>query len=461
MEKNKKLCDYIILEETTIIDTAKQINKNLKGVVIVVDKENKIIGIITDGDIRRALIRGEDFKNSIKSILGKKDNIYAKPITAQIGTDIDTLQKIMNSNVIKQIPLVDSEDHLVDLLTMEDLLPKVKKDFFGVIMAGGFGRRLGPLTKNVPKPMLKIGGIPLLERIVKQFKKAEINTIYITTHFQSKKIIEYFGNGENFGINIKYVEEKTPLGTAGALCLLPKINMPLIVINGDILSNLDFKAMALFHESKESDITVATREHIVNLRYGIFEIENNLITALKEKPVIKKYINAGIYIIQPNLIKEIPTHCIFDMTDLIQKVISSGGKVVGFPIIEYWIDIGYSNDYRQANEALEDESPDYDVVFQHANAALEIHPQHAFSLFIRAEAYYHLGKDLLALADLNQLLEDASIDVELRADCYELRAFVYEYLDRPSDAEADRKRVQELRPSPAPDHQPAETQPHE
>jgi len=350
MKFNKNICDLIILSEATILNATKQINKNLKGVVIVVDKENKIIGTITDGDIRRAVIRGENLENSILSILGKKGDIYIKPITAQIGTDIDTLQKIMNSNVIKQIPLIDSEGHLVDLVTMEDLLPKIKKEYFGVIMAGGFGKRLGPLTNNFPKPMLKVGEKPLLELIVKQFEKAEIKTIYITTYFQSEKIIEYFGNGENFGVTIKYVEEKIPLGTAGALNLLPKINCPLIIINGDILSNLDFKAMALFHESKEADITVATREHIVDLPYGVFEIDHNQITALKEKPTIKNYINAGIYVIQPHLIKKVPNDCKYDMTDLNQEVINSGGRVVGFPILEYWIDIGYDNDYHQANE---------------------------------------------------------------------------------------------------------------
>lgn len=350
MDFKKNISNYKISGEATILDATKQIDENLKGMVIVVDNENKVIGTITDGDLRRAVIRGENLENSISSILGIKGDIYTKPITAQVGTDIDTLQKIMNSNVIKQIPLVDSEGQLVDLVTMEDLLPEVKKEYFGVIMAGGFGKRLGTLTDNVPKPMLKVGGKPLLERIVTQFKKAEIKTIYITTYFQSEKIIDYFGDGEHFGVTIKYVEEKIPLGTAGALCLLPNINCPLIVINGDILSNLDFKAMALFHESKGSDITVATREHVVNLPYGVFEIDHNQITALKEKPSIRKYINAGIYMIQPHVIKEIPTDCKFDMTDLIQKVIKSGGKVAGFPIIEYWIDIGYDNDYHQANE---------------------------------------------------------------------------------------------------------------
>lgn len=351
---SKKLSRYVISDNATILDAAKQIDLNLKGIVIVVDKENKITGTLTDGDIRRAVIRGEDLNNSIKQVLGRKTNIYSKPITAKIGTDIDTLLKIMNSNVIKQIPLVDSEDHLVDLVSMEDLLPEVKKELYGVIMAGGFGRRLGLLTNDVPKPMLKIGGKPLLELIIRQFVKAEINTIYITTHFQSEKIIEYFGNGERFGVSIRYMEEKTPLGTAGALCLLPKINRPLIVINGDILTNLDFKAMALFHESNEADITVATREHIVDLPYGVFEIDHNLITALQEKPTIKKLINAGVYIIQPQIIKEVPTDCRFDMTDLIHKVISSGSKVIGYPIIEYWMDIGFSNDYHQANEDIKD-----------------------------------------------------------------------------------------------------------
>jgi len=217
-------------------------------------------------------------------------------------------------------------------------------------MAGGFGHRLGALTNDLPKPMLKIGGKPLMELIVNQFKKAEIHTIYVTTHFQANKIIEYFGNGESFGVTIKYIEEKEPLGTAGGLRLLPRINSPLVVINGDILTNLDFRAMALFHESNEAEITIAMRDYEVGLPYGILEIKDNQIIEISEKPALKKYINAGIYIIQPQVIRYIPSGAIFDMPDLIHEVINSGGHVTGFPVIEYWMDIGYSGDYRKAEE---------------------------------------------------------------------------------------------------------------
>lgn len=354
MEFTKKLSNYIISDKSSIIEAAKLIDKNLKGVVIIINNEKEVVGTITDGDIRRAVIREEDLNNPIKSILHKKANIYSEPITAQIGTDIDTLQKIMNSNSIKQIPLVDSENHLVDLVTIEDLIPDVKKEYFGVVMAGGFGRRLGALTTEIPKPMLKVGDKPLLEFIIKKFTKAGVNTVYVTTHYQAEKIIEYFGDGEEFGVSIKYIEENLPLGTAGALRLLPQINRPLIVINGDVLTNLDFNAMALFHESQGADITVATREHVVDLPYGVFDIDNNLVTAIKEKPSIKKYINAGVYILQPNLINEIPADRKFDMTNLIHQVIQSKGKVVGYPIIEYWMDIGYSDDYYKANDDFKD-----------------------------------------------------------------------------------------------------------
>ena len=349
-----KISDFVINEKANIVEAIRQIDKNGKGIVLIINSQGHMLGTITDGDIRRAILRQVDLNSPILSIVSKKSAMYAKPVTARLGTDVNTLIQVMKAYSIKQVPMVDDQDRVVDLVTWDELISPSETGLIGVVMAGGFGKRLEPLTNNIPKPMLKIGGKPLLELIVLKLKNAGIKEIYITTHYHSEKIVEHFGNGEAFGLKIKYLEEEQPLGTAGSLRLLPNLKKPLVVMNGDILTSVDLNAMWFFHQSNNADLSVAVREYIHTIPYGVIELEGNFIRSLDEKPVIRKFINAGIYIINPDLISNIPQTTPFDMTELIQMVIQKGCKTASFPIIEYWLDIGRQDDYYQAKGDFEE-----------------------------------------------------------------------------------------------------------
>jgi NDP-sugar pyrophosphorylase family protein len=217
-------------------------------------------------------------------------------------------------------------------------------------MAGGFGKRLLPLTQNTPKPMLPIGEQPLMERMIGQLRDAGIHRVNVTTHFEPEKIRDYFGDGERFGVNLNYVSEERPLGTAGALRLIETKKEPLLIINGDILTRVDFRAMLDFHREHQADLTVGVREYDFQVPYGVIETEGARVTGVNEKPVYKFFVNAGIYLLQPALDEFIPKDERFDMTDLIEKLIAAGRTVASFPIMEYWLDIGRLADYERAQE---------------------------------------------------------------------------------------------------------------
>jgi len=219
-----------------------------------------------------------------------------------------------------------------------------------VIMVGGYGIRLRPLTNDLPKPMLPIGNRPLLEFIIQQLRRANIKKIYLATHYKGETISSHFGDGEDFGVSIDYILEEKPLGTAGALALLECLDETLLVINGDILAQVDFNEMWAYHKKRDGDMTIAVRSYEVHLPYGVVHTEDDLVIGISEKPTSKHFINAGIYLLNPYVYKVIPKgeHC--DMTELIEKIINDGWRVVSFPITDYWQDIGQIEDYEKAGE---------------------------------------------------------------------------------------------------------------
>jgi NDP-sugar pyrophosphorylase family protein len=217
-------------------------------------------------------------------------------------------------------------------------------------MAGGYGTRLMPLTEAVPKPMLPIGGRPILEHIVEQFRAAGIRSVNFAIHYKGKIIQDYFGDGSRFGISVGYTEEDQPLGTAGALRSLKDFDEPILVINGDILSKIDFNAFFNFHKEQNAQMTVAVRIHEVSVPYGLIETDGVAITGLVEKPVIRHFVNAGIYLLNPEVRAYIPRDRRFDMTDLIERLVQQKCAVVSFPILDYWMDLGRHADYEQAQE---------------------------------------------------------------------------------------------------------------
>jgi len=319
------------------------------GIALVVDEDRHLLGVITDGDLRRAILAGVELTVTAKMFLiGKKTS----PITAQVSTPHDALITLVRMTRVSHIPLLNDFGQVVELATLDDLLLESELQLQAVVMAGGYGTRLQPLTETLPKPMLQVGDRPLIEWIIEQLSHAGIRQVHITTHHLADRITEHFGDGQRFGVELKYVAEECSLGTAGGLGLIPKPDMPLLVINGDVLTRIDFRAMAAFHKEHCADLTVAVREHEIPIPYGVVDSEGPYVRRIKEKPSQKFFINAGVYVLEPDVHQFIPSGQRFDMTDMIQLLLDLKRTVVSFPIWEYWRDIGQPADYLKAQEDM-------------------------------------------------------------------------------------------------------------
>lgn len=340
--------DRLIREAITCID------RNEKGIVLVVDAERRLIGTVTDGDIRRAILAGTDLDARIGDLLVHRgDSPYPTPITAPIDTSPADLLGLMQERRVRQMPLLDDDARVADLITLDDLLPDHSISLQAMIMAGGLGTRLRPLTETLPKPMLPVGDRPLMERTVAQMRQAGIRRVNVATHYLAEKIADHFGDGHDFGVEITYVTEERPLGTAGALALMQAPQETLLVINGDILTEVDFRTMLTFHQEHQATLTVGVRKYELSVPYGVVESNGVFVRGLKEKPSVNFFVNAGIYLLEPEAHQHIPSGQRFDMTDLIQRLLDNGKCIVSFPIIEYWLDIGQPADYARAQEHAE------------------------------------------------------------------------------------------------------------
>jgi dTDP-glucose pyrophosphorylase/CBS domain-containing protein len=339
----------LVTPDVSIHDAIAVIDRAAKGITIVVDDSQRLIGTITDGDVRRFILANGSLDAPVAALLAGRPG-STRATKAEAGTDSETLLALMRERSIRHIPLVDSEDVVHGLVVLEDLLPTDPFPLRAVVMAGGYGTRLKPLTDDMPKPMLSIGGRPLMERIIDQLRDAGIQHVNVTTHYRPDKIRDHFGDGSAFGVDLQYVNEDLPLGTAGALALVEQSESPLLVINGDILTQVNFRAMLEYHREQKADMTVAVRRYDVDVPYGVVESEAGLVQRLSEKPQLRFFVNAGIYLLEPTALRMIPSGRKFDMTDLIQLLLESERRVASFAIREYWLDIGQHADYVRAEE---------------------------------------------------------------------------------------------------------------
>jgi dTDP-glucose pyrophosphorylase/CBS domain-containing protein len=340
-------------------DTIRQaiacIDRNEKGIALVTDETRRLLGTITDGDVRRAMLAGQSLDTPVSNVLAHKvHSPYPQPVTAPVDIEPVVLLHLMQERVVRQVPLLDAQHCVAGLITFDELLPNQTLPLQAVIMAGGFGTRLRPLTDHIPKPMLPVGDRPLIERIIDQFRESGIRRINITTNYLADKIVEHFGDGHGFGVEVSYVDEGRPLGTAGALGLMEMPQLPLLVINGDILTQVDFRAMLSYHQEHQAMLTVAVRKYELNVPYGVVENEGPFVQRLVEKPVFSFFVNAGIYLLEPAAHQYIPGGQHFNMTDLIQRLLDEGQPVASFPIHEYWLDIGQHTDYERAQADIKE-----------------------------------------------------------------------------------------------------------
>ncbi|MCY6958628.1 nucleotidyltransferase family protein [Clostridium brassicae] len=336
---------YCINIDSTIKDAMECIDKNLIGAALVVDDNKHVKGIITDGIIRRAILKGYTIQENIEGIYNKEFKYVDKFVSKK------KVKEFMLKYKIRQVPLLDEKGILEDLYFLDDIISYDKKDNYVFILAGGLGTRLRPLTENIPKPMLKVGDKPILERIIEQFKEFGFKNFIISLNYKGEIIEDYFKDGKEFDVNIEYVRETKKLGTAGSIKLAEdKFKKPFIVINGDILTGIDFDAFLSHHMNNKFDVTVGARNYEMKVPYGVMVTDDILIKSLEEKPVYTFYINSGVYALSENVIKYIPEDEEYNMTDLIEDVINNDGRSGVYQITEYWSDIGQMEDFKKANE---------------------------------------------------------------------------------------------------------------
>jgi len=337
--------DIIVVEDSLIIEVLKTIDKSSKQIALVIDKDEKLIGTISDGDIRRGLLEGVSLTDSIK-------NIYFKSPT--IASTKDSKEKIIElctSKKIYQIPIVDEDGKLVGIEILDELLhSKIKKNVV-VLMVGGLGTRLRPLTENIPKPMLKVGNKPILETIILNFKKYGFINFILCVSYKSEVIENYFKDGSNFGVNIEYIHEDKRMGTAGALSLVDKdkLEEPFFVMNGDLLTNINFENMMNYHIDNMAVATMGVREYDFQVPYGVVNVDGNNILSIDEKPTHRFFVSGGVYILSPLVLRSIPKDKYYDMPTLFEKLIEEEQKSISFPIHEYWLDIGRIDEFEKAN----------------------------------------------------------------------------------------------------------------
>lgn len=339
-----------VLPSVSIRETIQAIDASAMQIVLVVTEDGRLAGTVTDGDIRRGILGGVSLDEGIVKIMNRQPN------TCKQEEDRETILSRMRTKRLHHMPIVDRDGVLLGLETIDELLIPKDRENVVVLMAGGLGTRLHPLTEDCPKPMLKIGERPLLETILLNLQKYGFRNFYISVNYKSDTIIDYFGDGSRLDIEIQYLHESQKLGTAGALSLLP--NQPeetLLVMNGDLLTKVNFNQMFDFHASHHAQATMCVSEYDFQVPYGVVNINGHSITRIDEKPVQHFFVNAGIYALEPRVLDLIPSNIYFDMPMLFEKLVESQ-EVAAFPLREYWLDIGRLTDFEQANG-------DFDKVF--------------------------------------------------------------------------------------------------
>ena len=334
----------LLENDRTVQDAAELLTANSLRIVLVVDKENRLLGTITDGDIRRALMAGSAMSSLATSVMQKN------PIAVNQGDSRRKALQIMREKDLLHLPVLDAKGVVVGLETVRDLLFKEQRPNPVLLMAGGLGKRLYPLTREVPKPLLPVGEKPILQTILEQLAEGGFSQFFLAVHYRSEQVRAHFGDGSKWGVRIEYLEERQPLGTAGALSLLDQtmIDAPLLMINGDLLTRLDFGQLVDFHGEHGGLATMCVREYDFQIPYGVVHGDGDQVTDIIEKPVQKFFVNAGIYILEPELLSQCRPDEAIDMPDLLRQVVNDGRKVSMFPIHEYWLDIGRMEEYERA-----------------------------------------------------------------------------------------------------------------
>lgn len=335
---------FVLKNNSSLDDALRVLDSNGNGFLPVIDDKGLLVGIITDGDIRRGILN----KNlELHSIINRN------PTTAKIGTSHVDIKKHLRSIHRRHMPVIDEKRKLIEVVILDEF-EFISKDNLVVIMAGGLGSRLGELTKETPKPMLNVGGKSILQGIIEHFKSQGFCKFLLCLNYKAEIIEDYFKDGEWLGVDIKYTKEKKRLGTAGALSLIDfQINQPFFVVNGDVLSSINFEDFLNFHLVNNADATMCIKKINFDIPYACIEFDGNMdLKFIKEKPSLNYFINTGMYVLDPKLLKKIPENDFFDMPQLFQQCINEELKTKVFTIDDYWLDLGKIEDLDKGNNDL-------------------------------------------------------------------------------------------------------------
>lgn len=345
--KEKKWQDVIVSPSTSLAQAIAKIDASSLQIALVLNTDYTLAGILTDGDIRRAILNGKSLDTSVVDVMNRQ------PTAASVSMSRSKMLALMRQKVIHQLPLIDSNQRVVGLITLDELIGAVDHPNWVVIMAGGLGKRLYPLTAECPKPLLSIGGKPILEIIIENFAAEGFKNIFISVNYKAEMIQEYVGQGDLWGVHITYLHEKERLGTAGALSLLPtRPTLPIIVMNADILTQANFQNLLQFHQESAAVATMAVREYDFQVPYGVVHVSGAKIEGIEEKPIHQFFINGGIYVLSPQALNYLPQKTFFDMPTLFQHLIANQQLTAAYPLREYWLDIGRISDLEKANQEI-------------------------------------------------------------------------------------------------------------
>ncbi|MDR9499366.1 MAG: nucleotidyltransferase family protein [Hydrogenovibrio sp.] len=340
-----------VYEQQTIKEALSVLDREALQIVLVVSKNQVLAGSITDGDIRRALLRGETLSSPVTAAMNPE------PIVGWASQSEVAWKRLLLENGIRHLPVLDENRCLKGLYYDKKQVSKQRNPI--VLMLGGMGTRLRPLTESTPKPMLRVGDRPILETILVHLAEQGFVNFYFCINYLGDQIQTYFGDGSQWGVNIEYVHESKRMGTAGALSLLPESpDLPFIVMNGDLLTKVDLESLLKFHRKHDNCLTACVREYSQQVPYGVVDMQGERVTQLVEKPSYRYFVNAGIYAVSPDALRWVPKDTFFDMPSLIDQALDQKQRVGGFPITEYWMDIGQIPDFEKAQA-------DYEIHFQH------------------------------------------------------------------------------------------------
>lgn len=334
----------LITPSAHISEAIKIIDASALQIALVIDDDSRLVGVVTDGDIRRALLKGLSLDHSVHLIMNKDFTAVG------IDSGRDTILELMKRKDLRQIPVVDERGCVVDLKLMTEMIQSPERQNWVVLMAGGMGTRLQPLTDDCPKPLLKIGDKPLLATIVEKFMEFGFRRFFVSVNYKAEMIEAFLGDGSRWGVQIDYLREGRYMGTAGALSLLPaRPSHALIVMNGDVLTSVNIQHLLDFHLANKAKATMCVRNYHFKFPFGVIKADQHRLTNIEEKPLQRFLVNAGIYVLEPETLDFVPKDSFFDMPSLFEKLIAQGYETAAFPIREYWMDIGRIDDFERAN----------------------------------------------------------------------------------------------------------------